>query len=168
MSRASRGTARRARRYERAYARSLGAGLSIDASELAYLADRLAMVPVEQRKAVRPVLQGAGYEVRDLAARNASWSSRIPGSLRVRVTFTGPRPGVYVYADGKRAEHARPFEGMTGRNPFRHPVFGDRERWVAQAARPFLVPALRAKQGDVQRAIQQAVMEAFAKAGVTD
>lgn len=142
--------------------------MSIDASELAYLADRLGMVPAEQRKTVRKVLREAGQEVRDAARSNASWSSRIPGSLRVRVAFTGPRPGVYVSAAASAAPHARPFEGMTGRNPFRHPVFGNREAWVQQAARPFLVPALRAKDGDVKRAIQQSVMDAFAAAGVTD
>lgn len=168
MSIASRGGARRRRREQRAYARSVaGFGLSVDASELAFLADRLAMVPREVHKEVRPRLAEAGQKVKASAAANASWSSRIPDALTSRVRLTGNRPGVYVQASSAKAPHARPFEGMTGRNPFRHPVYGNQNVWVAQAARPFLVPALRENDAEVKASMNEAVMAAFRKAGVT-
>lgn len=142
--------------------------VSIDASEMGRLADRLALVPREALKEIRPRLAEAGQRVKASAAANASWSSRIPGSLSSRVRLTGNRPGVYVQASSARAPHARPFEGMTGRNPFRHPVYGNRNVWVAQAARPFLVPALRENDADVKASMNDAVMAAFRKAGVTN
>lgn len=163
-------------RERRGYARAVGGlGLSVDASELAFLADRLAMVPREMHKEVRPRLAEAGQRVKASAAANASWSSRIPGALTSRVRLTGNRPGVYVQASSAKAPHARPFEGMTGRNPFRHPVFGNGGHWaesgnvwVAQAARPFLVPALRENDAEVKASMGEAVMAAFRKAGVTN
>lgn len=118
-------------------------------------------------KEVRPRLAEAGQKVKASAAANASWSSRIPGALTSRVRLTGNRPGVYVQASSAKAPHARPFEGMTGRNPFRHPVYGNQNVWVAQAARPFLVPALRENDAEVKASMNEAVMAAFRKAGVT-
>ena len=168
MSVRSRGGEARRARESRSYARGVGVmGLTVDASELSVIADRLAMVPPEMNAELRPALAAVGADVKRAAAGNASWSSRIPAALRVRVRFGTRNPGVFVFADSARAPHARPYEGMTGRNPFRHPVFGNTEAWVNQAARPFLAPALKANESVVKAAMQEAVNEAFRKAGVT-
>lgn len=168
----------RREREQRAYARGVGSvGLTVDASELSVIADRLAMVPPEMNDELRPALAAVGAKVKGAAAAGASWSTRIPAALRVRVRFGTRNPGVFVYADAARAPHARPYEGMSGRNPFRHPVFARGHdyhwveggaTWVDQAARPFLAPALKANESVVKAAMQEAVSEAFRKAGVTN
>lgn len=113
----------------------------------------------ETRKEVRPKLKEAGEIIAADARSRASWSSRIPRTVRVRVSFRAGGEGVTVAAGGARAPHARPYEGTT-QNPFRHPVYGNREVWVAQPARPFLNPAAAAKADEAGRAIEQALAEA--------
>lgn len=68
----------------------------------------------------------------------ASWSSRIPNS--VRVLGSGAR--TVVKAGGSGAPHAAAYEHLGAPGVFRHPVFGNRSVWVQQQARPFLAPAL--------------------------
>lgn len=72
--------------------------------------------------------------------------------------------GVFLRVNAARAPHARPYEGMTGRNPFRHPVFGDRSVWVAERTRPFLVPAVQETRPEVMGAAVDAIRDA-ARAG---
>lgn len=76
--------------------------------------------------------------------QEASWSARIPGATRVQTTFGRRRQRVAVIVDKKRAPHARPLEqGSQGnRTTVRHPVFGDRNNWVAQPTRPFFATAI--------------------------
>jgi hypothetical protein len=102
-------------------------------------------LPEETRKAVRPALRKAGQQVANEAAANASWSSRIPGTLKVTTSFRQNREGVTVSAGGANAPHARPYEGITQRgDTFRHPVYGRDIPWSTQPTRPFLRPAAEA------------------------
>lgn len=112
------------------------------------LAANLRRLPAETRRELRPALRAAGEVVRASAARNASWSSRIPSSLSVVTSAVSTRSAVAVVARRAVAPHARPLEGVTGNATFRHPVFG-RDVWVSQACRPFLRPAVAAEQGHV-------------------
>jgi hypothetical protein len=114
----------------------------------------------ETQKAVRPKIRKAGQLVADDAKRNASWSSRIPPSIRVRTSFRANRENVTVLVGNKNAPHARPYEGITSRgSTFRHPVHG-REWWVAQDTRPFLIPAAEAKQVEAADLISSALTDA--------
>jgi len=131
-----------------------------------YLSDRLKAVPEEFRGEMRPQLLGVGNKVKAAAAANSSWSSRIPGSLNVRVSLKGNRMGVFVAARASIAPHARAFEGLSG-SPFRHPVYGA-DRWVDQAARPYLFPAARDHKDEMEKAVIEAVGSAFKRAGVTN
>lgn len=95
------------------------------------------------------------------AKSNASWSSRIPGAIKPQALAKG----IGVRVARKRAPHAAAFEGMQPRGmkaEFRHPVFGDREVWVSQPTRPFLLPAIDANQQEAADAARDAV-EAAAK-----
>lgn len=114
----------------------------------------------ETQKAVRPKLRKAGQLVAEDAKRRASWSSRIPASVRVRTSFRANRENVTVLVGSKNAPHARPYEGITSRgSTFRHPVYG-RDHWVAQATRPFLIPAAEAKQIEAAELISSALTDA--------
>lgn len=139
----------------------------IGAVGCAELARKLAMVPVEARKTLRPRLRAAGQVVRDTAAANASWSTRIPASLSVRVAFGGSRTGVSIVSSAGKAPHARPYEGITGEATFPHPLnFPWQDKWVDQATRPFLRPALLAHRDTVIRAVEDAVDDAIRSAGI--
>lgn len=121
----------------------------------------LAAVPDEVRKGLRPALRSAGQRVINRARASASWSSRIPGAMSLRVRLSGDRPGVMVTVSSAKAPHARPYEGLLGGSTFRHPVFGYRNAWVQQATRPFLWPAAAAEAPAVQRDVRDAIDRAL-------
>lgn len=139
--------------------------LTIDASQVISFGEQLRDVPKELRPRLRKAIVSAGDAVAAQARSNAAWSTRIPSAIKTRVRF-GSSAGVRVVVDSKKAPHARPFEGIGSRDrdfrggTFRHPVFG-RDRWVEQQQRPFLVPALQAKQDEAVRAVQEAIDSAF-------
>ncbi len=86
------------------------------------------------------------------------YSSRIPDSIRA-----GSRGlDTLVVAGGARAPHAVYYEGP---KPFRHPVFGNRNVWVKQTARPFLLPAVVKEAPAFDRAAVAAIDATFLKAG---
>lgn len=95
-------------------------------------------VPNELRAEIRPVLRESAQRALQQARRNAWWSSRIPGATRISVGFSKRTPGVALVVNKNKAPHARPYENKGRQGSFRHPVFGDREKWVSQTARPFL------------------------------
>lgn len=135
-----------------------GSGVAVQraADGVSLLVRDLQRIPVELRKELRPRLTAAGNEVLGDARANAAWSSRIPGALTLRVSFAGDRAGVYIEANAKRAPHARVYEGLVA-DVFRHPLFGNREAWFAQAARPFLLPAARGGFEAVVDAVDDAI-----------
>lgn len=129
------------------------------------LAADLARVPDELRPELRREMRAVGEQVRQAAAADAAtWSTQIPSALSLRTAFEGSRVGVTVAAVVGKARHARVYEGIT-RDPFRHPVFGDRTRWVPQAARPYLLPAAEAGREDAVRGVQAALDTALARSG---
>lgn len=121
--------------------------------------------PEELRKELRPRMREAGQPILTDARRRSSWSTRIPRSLRLATSFTKKQAGVSIVASQRIAPHARPLEGIRGDREFRHPVFGDRETWVAQSTRPFLVPAADLHSRGVVAAVNKAVEAAAEKAG---
>lgn len=135
------------------------------ADEIRRLIDDLGKIPKELKVQLRPGLRKAGEAVRDQARANASWSRRIPAATRVSVGFTKRNPGVSVQVTRSRAPHARPLEhgGLPG--SFRHPVFGHRDRWVSQRARPFLARAAEQKAPQAERDIADVVDRVTREAG---
>lgn len=131
------------------------------------IATDMRALPEESRKAVRPRLREAGRMVADDAKRRASWSTRIPSTIRMTTSFRYDREGVTVTAGNSSTPHARPFEDVGGRGKFRHPVFADTEnrtrrgwRWVSQTSRPFLFPAAKANEAAATAAIRSALDDA--------
>lgn len=117
-------------------------------------------MPKEIRRELAPTLRRVAQPIAAQARANASWSSRIPGAIRVAVL----KRGVSIRVSARKAPHARPYEGITGQT-FRHPVFGDRDRWVAQRSRPFLEPAVKAHQAKVRDEIVKVVDDAARRHG---
>lgn len=96
------------------------------------------------------------------AKSRASWSTRIPGSIKA-TTANGGLTAV-VRAGGKAAPNAAPFEHAGREGTFRHPVFADATKtrsdwtWVSQQARPFLHPATMDHLTEAVEAIRDAVI----------
>lgn len=122
-------------------------------------------LPPEARKAARPKLRAAGQIIQTKAQANASWSSRIPASVKVVTSFRQNRESVTVRAGGKNTPHARAYEGLTTRgDSFRHPVHGN-DWWVTQATRPFLIPAAESSAAEVDTKVRAVLDEAASAVG---
>jgi hypothetical protein len=136
--------------------------MSVDRSQLEALIRDLGELPPAFRKAARPHMLTAGRGVLELMRSHASWSSRIPSAISMTASTTAM--GVRFRTDSARAPHARPYEGLSG-DPFRHPLFGDRESWWDQAARPFFYRSVTEGAGQVVEALGEALDQAAAETG---
>lgn len=142
--------------------------MAVDAQGLRQLSKDLRKIgDKELSKQLRVGLKQAGEIVAAAARSNASWSTRIPGSIRTGVT----QKGVYVRAGGRAAPHAITFEGKSNGGDRRHPVFArsDETRqewtWVTQTARPFLKPALNDNVNKVVTEVADELEVAFTNNG---
>lgn len=137
---------------------------AVDAQGLRQLSrDLKKIADQDMSKQLRIGLKKSGDIVAKAAKSKASWSTRIPGSIRVGVT----QKGVYVRAGGKTAPHAITFEGKNNGGNRRHPVFARSSRpredwtWVIQEARPFLKPALNDNVAKVVNEVADEIEVAF-------
>jgi hypothetical protein len=117
------------------------------------------IAPAMRRNTTRAIVQGAA-PITMQAKANASWSRRIPGAITMRTSYSGSRAGVYIRVNSAQAPHARPYEGVEGNPAFRHPVYGG-DKWVTQATRPFVAPAIRAGAPRVKAGVEQAISDAL-------
>lgn len=123
-------------------------------------------LPKEARKVGRRKLREAASSIQAAAQSRASWSSRIPATVRITTSFRVGREGVAVHAGNASTPHARPYEGAGGKGTFRHPVHGTRV-WVTQATRPYLLPSGRAATPQVTQNMIAGLSEAAAAIGFT-
>lgn len=129
-------------------------------------------LPEAARKPLRAKLRAAGEAVVSDAKARASWSTRIPDTVRLDISFRADREGVRIVAGGRNAPQARAYEGITTGKTYRHPVYPDsthftREKWhwVEAPTRPFLLPAAEAVEGPTTTAVENALSEAAVTIG---
>lgn len=136
--------------------------------ELSRLARDLHRMGPEIRRRMKADFERAGQGARsDARSRAGTWSRRIPAAISLR-SFADPgrgRVGVELRVGTRNAPHARPYEGIGGGSYFRHPVFGRRTQWVAQATRPYALPAVRGRAPQVSAAVADTVEAAAREAG---
>lgn len=137
--------------------------VAIDTSNLKQLAAVLRKAQPELKKSLYKALRVSGEMVKEQAVFESLWSSRIGGSLKVQ----GSGLHIKVVAQGSIAPEAAPLEHGGQNGPFRHPVFGNRDVWVSQPARPFLAPALSARFTQIVELVDSAVDDALITAGFT-
>ena len=171
------------------------ADVYVDTRELKDLARDLRKASPELAKGFRTKMKAAGEVVKTEAMARASFSRRIPPSLRVSVTGNGTT--VKVVAGGARAANAAAIENR-GEGFVRHPVFevgaskggggrtllshskrhpelvtpagqsrsGGVAPWTSKNSHPaFLAPALEAKSEEVTEGISAVVDETFGEIG---
>ena len=134
-----------------------GVNIVVDTRGLQQLARDLRRSAPDSYKALRGSLRVAVQPVVDDAKARAGFSKRIPATIRARI---GSGASIKIVAGGPNAPDAAPLENKGQAGTFRHPVFGNREKWVNQPARPFLAPALDAHRDEIAAAIELAVYEA--------
>lgn len=146
--------------------RSSTLGFHIDGLELAQLSKDLRGMDRQLNLELRRSVRRAGAGMAKQVKANASWSTRIPGAVKTTTSLRGKRAGVAVRIDARRAPHARPLENLGRQGSFRHPVHGDRDTWVAQAARLFFFRATSAAfVGQAQDEILEAMARVATRAG---
>lgn len=137
----------------------------VDLRDLNSLYTSLRKIDRESADEFGRALSRAGESVAMAARGLAGWSSRIPAQVtvqrsRAKVTIkAGPGP------KGHRGEAAA-FENDGKPGTFRHPVFGNKNAWVSQNARPFLLPAVHANLERTATYIGLAVDNVFRRAGL--
>ena len=124
-----------------------------------------------QVAALRRNLKAAAEPAAAQIRANASWSTRIPAAVGVRVAFAANRDvGVAIFVNRRKAPHARPLEGGSTKNVAmnRHPVFkaeGHPGTWVNQPLRPFFFGQAERHLSAVEQATANAIQEAAREAG---
>ncbi|NUR28504.1 MAG: HK97 gp10 family phage protein [Hamadaea sp.] len=138
--------------------------------QFSQLQRELNKMPAAQQRKMRTVVRQVGQSaLSDARSRAGSWSRRIPASISMRdyVSPAQGRVGVELRAS-KSVPHARPYEGISQQGStsyFRHPVFGNRERWVSQKTRPYLWPAVNGRAPAMRAGIEKAVDDAARECG---
>jgi hypothetical protein len=145
---------------------SASKGWVVDHQSITMLAKQLGSVPIELRRELRPKLRASAQHIVDDMRQRASYSTRIPGAIRMTVSFSGRGSGggVKIRVDSQKAPHARVLErGNDGSrsSTFRHPVFGNTDSWVSQKTRPFFFPAIKAGKTELRNNIRAAVAAAM-------
>jgi hypothetical protein len=125
----------------------------------------LGELPEELRKQLGPELLRAARPILEDARRRADWSSRIPGAMWLRMSRSRKNPGVRLGVSTLKAPHARLYEFGQDRRGFRHPVFGNRELWVQEQVRPYLIPAVKAGRDGFLEAADRAAATAARRRG---
>ena len=114
-------------------------------------------------------IKKSGGSILNEARRRASWSTRIPGSLKVGIQNTKNKPGIVITGRTSVAPHMRVYEfGSSGKgrkSTFRAPLFGNRNKWYTHRTRPFIVPAMRNGVDDFRADVLEAVERAYRSAG---
>lgn len=98
--------------------------LRIDSRSFTNLAKAVRAAEPQLRTGLLAGLRAGGNIVAADARERASFSSRIPGSIRVRTRSTG---SVTILAGGPQALDASVLEHKGVAGTFRHPVFGNRD-----------------------------------------
>lgn len=118
----------------------------------------------EIRAAGRPLVPELQAAVRALpdvspAAAEPSLRSAVAQQVAVGARLTGRATGLRVTVGTKKDPRGFRFAGrkLNRRAGWRHPVFGDQDRWVTQAGRQWFEPTILARRDDVRRAVLAAV-----------
>lgn len=133
--------------------------ITVNTSQVTALRGRMAAAGSSMPADIGTGLRAAGQIVATAAKGLASWSSRIPATITVQ-------PGqneVTVWAGGSSAPHAAPYEGIAGNATFRHPAYGNRNVWVTQETRPYLVPGLNNSSDQIVAEIGKALDHVIAR-----
>ena len=119
-------------------------------------------VPLALRANLKVAFLAAGALVAgDAKEMIEPYSSSIPDSIKVRMTGLA---SVTISASGRIAGLME-LGNAKGRSAdtFRHPVFGNPDVWVSQPMHPYLAPALKVNEDEIQVLTEAAMDSAIAE-----
>lgn len=135
----------------------MGDMIRVDARSLTKLARDLRTQQPAVYAALRKALVAEGQHVAQVAREKASWSSRIPQTIKPGMRGFGTLVLKAGGGKGSIAPHAKPYEHAGKGGTFRHPVYGDRRVWANAPARPFLHPAVLESLPEMVAAVEETV-----------
>jgi hypothetical protein len=138
--------------------------MAISRVELQKLIDDFGEIPPDLRRELPKAIKQASQPVLGQMKANSAWSARIPASIRIQVSSAGGGAGVRIIGGNANTPHAVLYEGLHG-DPFRAPLYGNREHWYAHGARPFFYRALEQKGAEVVEKVGDAVEEVVRRHG---
>lgn len=126
--------------------------MGVNRAELKKLIVDLSAIPDDMRGELDRDIRDGAEVILDEMHRRASWSTRIPGATTMRASGSGAD----ISTATATAPHAPLYEGLAG-DPFRHPVYGNRNAWVDQAARPFFYGSVDDKAAEVDERVDRGI-----------
>lgn len=115
----------------------------------------------ELRTGIRKAAEPARQQVKQNAA---GVSPRIAAAIPpARVSFAKRGASVRIVVNAKKAPHARPLENKGRPGKFRHPLFGNRNRWISQPAKPFFWSGVRQADPTINREMNRVIDEVTRK-----
>lgn len=102
---------------------------------------------------------GGGHSTRGRGKRSVGLRKRISQLVQVRAQTSGRDVGVRIRIDASRMpDDQRSLPAMLeGSKPWRHPVYGHRDRWVSQGSHAYFWPTVTAGRDTWRQAIEAAV-----------
>ncbi|HWU24076.1 MAG TPA: hypothetical protein VN088_21250 [Nocardioides sp.] len=97
----------------------------------------------ELRKAARPMVPAVKQAIRAIPSKRSYSADGLRGTMssavKLQVKTAGKQTGVRLRVDGRKMPaHMKSLPSMVeGKKRWRHPVFGNKEVWVTQDARPY-------------------------------
>lgn len=142
--------------------KTVSGSFTVDTRELKNFARQLRKLDRKTYLKMNKALRAGAQFVVDDARANASWSTKIPPTIKVKGGVTR----LSIVAGGDAAPNAVPLERGSKKNPGynRHPVFGNRNVWVNQDLRPYLLPAILKNERKIAELVVAEVNKAFEEA----
>lgn len=139
--------------------------VQVTSTDLRALYVDLKNVPGNLRVELRKGINAAAKPIVQAIQSGSSWSTRIPGAVKAKTSFSAKSAGVAISVDARIAPEARPLENQGNSGTFRHPIFGDITTWVAQPAQPFFWHGVAAADSKIDAAMQAVMDNVIRQAG---
>lgn len=83
----------------------------------------------------------------------------IARGVRSRVSYTGRQIGAKIFIDSSALPYSQRKlpKYLDGQGRWRHPVWGNRDRWVGQTGQPYFDTTIRRRIPQIRRAVVEAV-----------
>lgn len=150
--------------------------VSVDAREFHELAGKASRLAPEIKKQLRKELRAAAQKGAKKSkaevmkpplsrgrGRSTGLRRGLAQGIKVQIAAsTGSRVGVFVKSTGAGldADRKQLVRRWDSDKPFRHPVFGNRDRWVTQRGRPYFRKILRGERSEIEKAVRDAMERA--------
>lgn len=111
------------------------------------------------RDAARPVLADVKQSARSIPAQPGPPTSGLRRRMAAATGLRIRRDGVRIAVSETRMGSQRSLPRNMEKHSFRHPVFGNRDRWVVQAGHPWFYGTVRRHETSLRRAVLAAVSD---------